>query len=180
MALKMRRPADATRRASPASLGILKQSFGERFQTGQSFREQHAHTTAYSSQLPDGVLFAESADDVKAAVEVCAGTGSCPPSRPAPAPLEGQVNARKRRHLDRFQPDEPGDRVNGRPRLHGGAGRHPQDLNTHLRDTGLFPDRSRRQRLDQRDDWRRACVRHQRGAAAMKDNVLSVTAVTAK
>lgn len=28
-------------------LGLLKQSFGERFQTGQSFREQHAHTTTY-------------------------------------------------------------------------------------------------------------------------------------
>ena len=54
-------------------LGILKQSFGERFQTGQSFREQHAHTTTYlPAQLPDGVVFVESADDVKAVVRACA------------------------------------------------------------------------------------------------------------
>ncbi len=54
-------------------LGILKQSYGERFQTGLSYREQHSHTTSYlPAQLPDGVLFAESSDDVKAAVKLCA------------------------------------------------------------------------------------------------------------
>ncbi len=43
-----------------AVLGILKQSFGERFQTGQAIREQHAHTTTYlPAQLPDGVVFVE-------------------------------------------------------------------------------------------------------------------------
>ena len=44
-----------------AVLGILKQRFGERFQTGQSIREQHAHTTTYIPlQAPDGVVFPES------------------------------------------------------------------------------------------------------------------------
>src|SRR5689334_14222851 len=77
-----------------AAVGILKQVFGERFQTGEAFRAQHAHTTTYiPAQLPDGVLFAETSDDVKAVVKVCTehkvpvvpfGTGSS---------LEGQVNA---------------------------------------------------------------------------------------
>lgn len=54
-------------------LDLLKQSFGERFQTGQSFREQHAHTTTYlPAQLPDGVVFVESAEDVKTVVRICA------------------------------------------------------------------------------------------------------------
>eukprot|EP01035_Chromulina_nebulosa_P048213 gene48213-65402_t len=45
---------------------ILKQRFAERFQTGQAFREQHSHTTSYlPSQLPDGVVFAESSADVQ-------------------------------------------------------------------------------------------------------------------
>ena len=42
------------------ALGILKQRFGELFQTGDALREQHAHTTTYiPAQLPDGVMFAE-------------------------------------------------------------------------------------------------------------------------
>ena len=43
------------------ALGILKQQFGERFQTGASIREQHAHTTTWiMNQPPDGVVFAQS------------------------------------------------------------------------------------------------------------------------
>ena len=56
-----------------AVLGILKQRFGERFQTGQAIREQHAHTTTYiPTQAPDGVAFAESADEVQEIVRACA------------------------------------------------------------------------------------------------------------
>lgn len=75
-------------------VAILKQRFGDRFQTGQSVREQHSHTTTYiPSQMPDGVAFVNSADDVQDVVRVCAehrvpiigfGTGSS---------LEGHVNA---------------------------------------------------------------------------------------
>ncbi|MFB2607398.1 FAD-binding oxidoreductase, partial [Rhizobium phaseoli] len=60
MALKDAKAGTRNEAGIAAVLGILKQSFGERFQTGQSFREQHAHTTTYiPPQLPDGVLFAE-------------------------------------------------------------------------------------------------------------------------
>ncbi|MFP1633506.1 FAD-binding oxidoreductase [Zhengella sp. ZM62] len=122
------------------ALGILKQRFGERFQTGQSFREQHAHTMTYlPSQLPDGVVFAQSSSDVRDAVQICIdhrvpiipfGTGTS---------LEGHVNApgggisvdlsRMNRILAVNQDDldviiEPGVTR--------------EQLNEHLRDTGLF------------------------------------------
>ena len=55
------------------ALPLLKQRFGERFQTGQSFRDQHSHTTTYlPSQRPDGVVFAESSEDVREVVRICA------------------------------------------------------------------------------------------------------------
>ncbi|MHA6264842.1 FAD-binding oxidoreductase [Arenibacterium sp. CAU 1754] len=76
------------------ALGILKQRFGERFQTGQAIREQHGHTTTWiETQAPDGVVFPHSTDEVAEIVKVCAahkvpvipfGVGSS---------LEGHVNA---------------------------------------------------------------------------------------
>ncbi|MEQ8399500.1 MAG: FAD-linked oxidase C-terminal domain-containing protein [Roseitalea porphyridii] len=122
------------------ALGILKQRFGDRFQTGAALRAQHAHTTTYiPAQLPDGVLFAQDADEVQAAVEVCAahrvpiipfGTGSS---------LEGHVNA-------------PGGGISiDLSQMNRIVAVHAEDLdcvvepgvtrsqlNTHLRDTGLF------------------------------------------
>ncbi len=75
-------------------LGILRQRYGERLQTGQAIRDQHGHTMTYiPGQAPDGVLFAEAAEEVQEAVRVCGehgvpvipfGTGSS---------LEGHVNA---------------------------------------------------------------------------------------
>ena len=77
-----------------AALGILKQRFGEKFQTGQSVREQHGHTTTWiRTQAPDAVVFARSTAQVAEIVKVCAdhkvpviayGTGTS---------LEGHVNA---------------------------------------------------------------------------------------
>ncbi|MEO0637456.1 MAG: FAD-linked oxidase C-terminal domain-containing protein [Pseudomonadota bacterium] len=76
------------------AIGVLKQRFGDALQTGEAIREQHAHTTTYiRAQLPDGVLFAASTDEVADAVQICAqykvpiipfGTGTS---------LEGHVNA---------------------------------------------------------------------------------------
>ena len=77
-----------------AALGILGQKLGDRFQTGRSQREQHAHTTTYiPTQPPDGVAFVESIEEVQEVVRICAahrvpvvpfGTGTS---------LEGHVNA---------------------------------------------------------------------------------------
>jgi D-lactate dehydrogenase (cytochrome) len=122
------------------ALDILKQRFGERFSTGEALRRQHAHSTTYiPAQLPDGVVFAESADEVQQAVQVCAdhkvpviafGTGTS---------LEGHINApaggisidvsRMNRVLEVHAEDldcvvEPGITRKA--------------LNDYLRDTGLF------------------------------------------
>ena len=54
-------------------LGILKQQFGNRFQTGDAICEQHGHTTTYiRNQAPDGVVFPESTNEVSEIVRVCA------------------------------------------------------------------------------------------------------------
>ncbi|MBE1284349.1 MAG: FAD-binding protein [Rhodobacteraceae bacterium] len=76
------------------AIGILKQQFGERLQTGQSIREQHGHTTTYIvNQMPDAVVFPENTGEVAEIVKICAahkvpvipfGTGTS---------LEGHVNA---------------------------------------------------------------------------------------
>jgi len=123
-----------------AAVGILRQRFGERFSTGHDIRNQHAHTTTYiPTQAPDGVVFAESAEEVQEVVRICAehrvpvipyGTGTS---------LEGHVNApaggisldlsRMNRVLSVNAEDfdctvEPGITR--------------EELNTYLRDTGLF------------------------------------------
>ncbi len=76
------------------AIGILKQKFGEHFQTGQAIREQHGHTTTWIiNQAPDAVVFPASTEEVAEIVKICAehkvpiipfGTGSS---------LEGHVNA---------------------------------------------------------------------------------------
>ncbi len=94
MAMKDVRPGHRNEEGIAKALLILSEAFGDRFQAGQSFREQHAHTTTYlPAQLPDAVVFVETSDDVKTVVKTCAackvpvipfGTGSS---------LEGQINA---------------------------------------------------------------------------------------
>jgi D-lactate dehydrogenase (cytochrome) len=123
-----------------AVMGVLMSRFGERFQTGQSMREQHGHTTTYiPNQAPDAVVFPESAEEVQEIVRICAehrvpviafGTGTS---------LEGHVNApgggisvdtsRMNRILEVHQEDM--DCV-----IEPGVTR--EALNNHLRATGLF------------------------------------------
>lgn len=123
-----------------AVLGILKQQFGDRFQTSAAMREQHGHTTTWiQNQMPDGVVFAQSTQEVSQIVKVCAahkvpviafGTGTS---------LEGHVNApaggisidltQMNKIIDVHTEDL--DCV-----IQPGVTR--EDLNTHLRDQGLF------------------------------------------
>ncbi|MCI5075723.1 FAD-linked oxidase C-terminal domain-containing protein [Oricola sp.] len=94
MALSDIKTAERNESGIALALDILKQRFGERFSTGEALRRQHAHSTTYiPAQLPDGVVFAEDADEVQQAVQVCAdhkvpvvpfGTGTS---------LEGHINA---------------------------------------------------------------------------------------
>jgi len=182
MALKDAKAGLRNEAGISAVLGILKQSFGERFQTGESFRAQHAHTTTYiPAQLPDGVLFAETADDVKAAVKVCAehkvpvigfGTGSS---------LEGQVNAPSGGISIDFSRMNRVLEVNAEDldcTVEPGITR--EELNVYLRDTGLFfpIDPGANASIGGMASTRASgtnAVRY----GTMKDNVLSVTAVVA-
>ena len=163
-------------------LGLLKQQFGDRCQTGQSIREQHAHTTTYiPSQLPDAVLFVETAFEVETVVKACVkhrvpvvpfGTGSS---------LEGQVNAasggisidfsRMNRILE-INPEDLDCTVE--------PGVTREQLNEYLRDTGLFfpIDPGANASIGGMTATRASgtnAVRY----GTMKDNVLAVTAVMA-
>ncbi|WP_223425950.1 FAD-binding oxidoreductase [Tateyamaria pelophila] len=122
------------------ALGVLKQQFGDRLHTGQAMRNQHAHTTTWiRPQAPDAVVFPRSTAEVSEIVKVCAthkvpvipfGTGTS---------LEGHVNAPAGGvSVDLTQMDailavhaEDLDCV-----VQPGVTR--EQLNTHLRDRGLF------------------------------------------
>ena len=50
----------------------IKNEFGQQFSNSKSILEQHTHTmTIHESQLPDGVVFVESKEDVQKVVKIC-------------------------------------------------------------------------------------------------------------
>ncbi len=120
--------------------GILAQRFGDRCQTGAAIREQHGHTTTWiANQPPDAVVFPDDTDEVAGIVATCAeyrvpviafGTGTS---------LEGHVNA----PAGGICIDT--SRMNKVLAVHAGdldcvvqPGVTREDLNTYLRDQGLF------------------------------------------
>lgn len=163
-------------------LGILKQRLGERFQTNADVRRVHSHTTTYiPSQLPDGVAYPESREEVEEIVKACAahrvpvipfGIGSS---------LEGHVNApgggisidtSRMNRILAVNADDLDCTVE--------AGVTREQLNTYLRDTGLFfpIDPGANATLGGMAATRASgtnAVRY----LTMRENVLSVTAVMA-
>ena len=118
----------------------LKEEFGQQFSDSQSILEQHTHTmTIHESELPNGVVFVEKKEDVQKVVNICKkykcpiipfGVGSS---------FEGHLNApfggisidmnNMNKILKVYQDDllvvvQPGVTR--------------EQLNTYLRDTGLF------------------------------------------
>ena len=118
----------------------IKDEFGQQFSNSKSILEQHTHTmTIHESELPDGVVFAETKEDVQKVVKICSeykcpiipfGVGSS---------FEGHINApyggisidmnNMNKIIKVYQEDllvvvQPGVTR--------------EQLNTHLRDTGLF------------------------------------------
>ncbi|MCT8996900.1 FAD-binding oxidoreductase [Chelativorans intermedius] len=182
MAVGAKAGQERDRDAVARVLEHLRARFGERLQTGHAVREQHGHTTTYiPTQAPDGVFFPESIAEVQEAVRLCAehrvpvipfGAGSS---------LEGHVNApagglcldmgRMNRVLAVRQEDldctvEPGITR--------------EELNHHLRDTGLFfpIDPGANASLGGMAATRASgtnAVRY----GTMRENVLSLTAVMA-
>ncbi len=50
----------------------IKEEFGQQFSNSKSILEQHTHTmTIHESELPDGVVFVESKEDVQKVVKIC-------------------------------------------------------------------------------------------------------------
>ena len=50
----------------------IKEEFGQQFSNSKSILEQHTHTmTIHDSELPDGVVFVESKEDVQKVVKIC-------------------------------------------------------------------------------------------------------------
>ena len=122
------------------AIGILKQRFGERLQTGQAIREQHGHTTTWiENQPPDAVVFAQSTAEVADVVRIAAEHGVPVIPFGTGTSLEGHVNApaggisvdvsQMNQVLDVH--DEDLDVV-----IQPGVTR--KALNEYLRDTGLF------------------------------------------
>ena len=163
-------------------LGILKQRFGERFQTGQSIREQHAHTTTYiPTQAPDGVVFPESTEEVQEIVRACAEHRVPVIAFGAGTSLEGHVNApgggisldtSRMNRIVEVNPEDLDCTVE--------PGVTREELNDYLRDTGLFfpIDPGANASLGGMASTRASgtnAVRY----GTMRDNVLSLTAVMA-
>ena len=122
------------------ALGVLKQRFGDRLQTGQSVREQHGHTTTWiPNQAPDGVVFPGDTAEVAEIVQICAthkvplipfGVGTS---------LEGHLNAPAGGLSVDLSQMNSVLAVNSEDLncvVQPGVTR--EDLNTHLRDQGLF------------------------------------------
>ena len=121
-------------------VGILKQRFADRLQTGAAIREQHGHTTTWlENQHPDAVVFPENTGEVAEIVTVCAEHKVPVIAFGAGTSLEGHVNA-------------PGGGISvDLSQMNKVLAVHAEDLdcvvqpgvtrkqlNEHLRDQGLF------------------------------------------
>ena len=121
-------------------LGVLKQQFGDRFQTGHSICEQHGHTTTWiKNQPPDGVVFPQSAQEVSDIVKVCAAHSVPVIAFGVGTSLVGHVNAPAggisvdMGQMNSVLEVHPGDLT-----CTSQSGVTREQLNTHLRDQGLF------------------------------------------
>tara|TARA_Y100000991_G_scaffold96785_1_gene73003 strand:- start:52 stop:1428 length:1377 start_codon:yes stop_codon:yes gene_type:complete len=122
------------------AIDTLKQQFGERLSTSPSVRQQHGHTTTrISNQPPDAVIFAKTTDEVSAILRVCNQT-SCPAiAFGTGSSLEGHVNAPfggVSIDMSSFDKVLTVNHEDLDATVQPGVTR--EDLNTYLRDTGLF------------------------------------------
>lgn len=143
MAVEASAPSSAHRpdkAALAAALGILKQRFGERLQTGEALRRQHANTLTWiENQPPDAVLFLEKAEEAAEVVGVAAAHRVPIIPFGAGTSLEGHVNAPSGGISVDFSRMNRLLRVNERDLdcvVEPGISR--AELNAQLRDTGLF------------------------------------------
>jgi len=132
--------SDYSKESIKLCVNKIKDEFGQQFSNSKSILEQHTHTmTIHESELPDGVVFVETKEDVQKVVKICSeykcpiipfGVGSS---------FEGHINApyggisidmnNMNKIINVYQEDLL---VVVQPCV------TREQLNTHLRDTGLF------------------------------------------
>ena len=182
MALKAIRAGVKNEAGITAAKADLSARFGDRFQTGEAIRAQHAHTTTYiPAQLPDGVVFAESSEDVREIVAIAAGHKAPLIAFGTGSSLEGHINAPHGGisvDLSRMNKVLEVNAEDLDCRVEPGITR--EELNTYLRDTGLFfpIDPGANASIGGMASTRASgtnAVRY----GTMKDNVLALTVVTA-
>lgn len=128
------------RQSIDQAVAVLNQKFGDRLSQSESVRSHHSHTTSrIPQQLPDAVVFAQSAEEVAEIISICHET-RCPViAFGVGSSLEGHVNAPyggiciDMNGMDKILQvnAEDMDTV-----IQPGVTR--EALNEHLRDTGLF------------------------------------------
>ena len=123
-----------------SAVEALKEEFGQQFSTSTSVREQHTSTTTvHKSELPDCVVFAESKEDVQKIVKICNEHGCPIIPFGVGSSLEGHLNANfggisiDMNNLNKIIEVHPEDST---VVVQPGVTR--EQLNTYLRDTGLF------------------------------------------
>jgi D-lactate dehydrogenase (cytochrome) len=134
-------PAAPTQsKLAPGLADELRELFGSRFSTSLAVREQHGRGESYHEVLaPDAVCFAESTDDVSAIVKICARHQTPIIAFGGGTSLEGHVSAPfggvslDVSRMNQVLEVRPGDMD-----VTVQAGVTRQQLNSHLRDTGLF------------------------------------------
>ena len=150
------------------AIAILRQRFGDRLQTGEAIRRQHANTITWiPNQPPDAVIWVETAGGGargRAASRAHASRADHPVRRRHLARRPHQRAAR--RPLARLLAHEPGARrQRARPRLRGRARRLAQAAQRlPARPGAVLPRRSRRRGGHHRRHGRDARLRHQRRA----------------
>ena len=132
--------ADGKARDVPTAIAILRQRFGERLQTGEAIRRQHANTLTWlENQPPDAVIWVENAEEVREVVRIARDHRAPIIPFGAGTSLEGHVNAPLGGLSLDFSRMNAILAVNERDLdcvVQPGVSR--RQLNDHLRDLGLF------------------------------------------
>ena len=132
--------ADGKARDVPTAIAILRQRFGERLQTGEAIRRQHANTLTWlDNQPPDAVIWVENAEEVREVVRVARDHRAPIIPFGAGTSLEGHINAPLGGLSLDFSRMNAILAVNERDLdcvVQPGVSR--KQLNDHLRDLGLF------------------------------------------